>query len=70
MMYKGANEIDVWSMRKLATRSKQLQLIPGGDAPIPEGYPGQTMLPLHPHNAALQLWLELGIGSLTICAPK
>jgi O-antigen ligase len=34
--------------------------IPGGDAPIPEGYPGQTMLPLHPHNAALQLWLELG----------
>ncbi|MGH7030999.1 MAG: hypothetical protein ACREEZ_11290, partial [Stellaceae bacterium] len=23
--------------------------------------PGETWLPLHPHNAALQLWLELGV---------
>jgi O-antigen ligase len=34
--------------------------IPGGNQPIPGGYPGQVMLPLHPHNAPLQLWLELG----------
>jgi O-antigen ligase len=31
--------------------------IPGGKDPI---QPGETWLPLHPHNAALQLWLELG----------
>jgi exopolysaccharide production protein ExoQ len=32
--------------------------IPGGDDPIRAG---ETWLPLHPHNAALQLWLELGV---------
>jgi O-antigen ligase len=31
--------------------------IPGGSAPTPEGAP---WLPLHPHNGALQIWLELG----------
>jgi O-antigen ligase len=31
--------------------------IPGGDDPI---RPGETWMPLHPHNAALQVWLELG----------
>ena len=32
--------------------------IPGGKDPI---RPGQSWMPLHPHNAALQLWLELGV---------
>jgi exopolysaccharide production protein ExoQ len=32
--------------------------IPGGGDPI---RPDQTWLPLHPHNAPLQLWLELGV---------
>ena len=31
--------------------------IPGGRDPI---RPGEAWMPLHPHNAALQLWLELG----------
>jgi O-antigen ligase len=31
--------------------------IPGGDDPI---RPGEPWMPLHPHNAALQVWLELG----------
>jgi exopolysaccharide production protein ExoQ len=31
--------------------------IPGGKDPI---RPGEPWMPLHPHNAALQLWLELG----------
>ncbi|MBV9859533.1 MAG: O-antigen ligase family protein [Alphaproteobacteria bacterium] len=36
--------------------------IPGGAALIA---PGEAWLPLHPHNAALQLWLELGaVGAL------
>ena len=32
--------------------------VPGGKDPI---RPGQSWMPLHPHNAALQLWLELGV---------
>ena len=33
--------------------------IPGGSDPI---RPDQTWLPLHPHNAPLQIWLELGVA--------
>jgi exopolysaccharide production protein ExoQ len=32
--------------------------IPGGRDPAPVG---DSLLPLHPHNAALQVWLELGL---------
>jgi len=42
--------------------------IPGGNTPIPDGYPGQTSLPLHPHNAPLQAWLELGLPGAVIFA--
>jgi exopolysaccharide production protein ExoQ len=42
--------------------------IPGGDRPIPGGLPWQLMLPLHPHNAALQLWLELGVPGAVLFA--
>ena len=34
--------------------------IPGGSDVIPDAPSGQQWLPLHPHNAALQVWLELG----------
>jgi O-antigen ligase len=39
--------------------------IPGGRDPI---RPGETWLPLHPHNAALQLWLELGAPGAALAA--
>ncbi|MGH7115518.1 MAG: O-antigen ligase family protein [Stellaceae bacterium] len=39
--------------------------IPGGKDPI---QPGETWLPLHPHNAALQLWLELGVPGAVLFA--
>ena len=39
--------------------------IPGGDEPI---YQGRVWLPLHPHNAALQLWLELGVPGAVLFA--
>jgi O-antigen ligase len=32
--------------------------IPGADEPV---FEGRVWLPLHPHNAAIQLWLELGV---------
>ena len=39
--------------------------IPGGKVEI---RPGQTWLPLHPHDAALQLWLELGAPGAALFA--
>ena len=39
--------------------------IPGGKIEI---RPGQDWLPLHPHDAALQLWLELGAPGATLFA--
>jgi O-antigen ligase len=39
--------------------------IPGGDDPI---RPGEPWLPLHPHNAALQIWLELGVPGAALFA--
>jgi exopolysaccharide production protein ExoQ len=39
--------------------------IPGGKDPIEAG---ATWLPLHPHNAPLQLWLELGAPGAVLFA--
>jgi hypothetical protein len=39
--------------------------IPGGKEEV---RPGLSRLPLHPHNAALQLWLELGIPGALLSA--
>jgi O-antigen ligase len=39
--------------------------IPGADEPI---RPGETWMPLHPHNAALQVWLELGAPGAALFA--
>jgi exopolysaccharide production protein ExoQ len=39
--------------------------IPGGNR---EARPGQNWLPLHPHDAALQVWLELGIPGAALFA--
>jgi exopolysaccharide production protein ExoQ len=39
--------------------------IPGGDVAIRSG---ETWLPLHPHDAALQVWLELGIPGVALFA--
>jgi exopolysaccharide production protein ExoQ len=39
--------------------------IPGGDDPI---RPGEPWMPLHPHNAALQVWLELGAPGAVLFA--
>ena len=39
--------------------------IPGGKDPIE---PGASWLPLHPHNAPLQLWLELGVPGAVLLA--
>jgi O-antigen ligase len=39
--------------------------IPGADEPI---YEGRVWLQLHPHNAAIQVWLELGVPGAVLVA--
>lgn len=41
------------------------RFIPGGGDPI---RPDETWLPLHPHNAPLQVWLELGVPGAVLLA--
>lgn len=41
------------------------RVIPGGHTLFA---PGAELLPLHPHDAALQLWLELGVGGALLGA--
>ena len=62
------HRLEIWSFVGSKIAQKPLlgwgldssRAIPGGNAPIPDAPDGQQWLPLHPHNAALQLWLELG----------
>ena len=41
------------------------RVLPGGRDPI---RPGETWLPLHPHNAPLQFWLELGVPGAALAS--
>lgn len=38
------------------------RFLPGGNEPAVTWIQGSELLPLHPHNGALQIWLELGWG--------
>ena len=68
----GGHRLLIWSFAGDRTAERPLigwgldasRAIPGGSDPIRSG---QTWLPLHPHNAPLQLWLELGVpGAVTL----
>jgi exopolysaccharide production protein ExoQ len=69
----GGHRLFIWSFAGDRTAERPLigwgldasRSIPGGSDPI---RPGQTWLPLHPHNAPLQLWLELGVPGAVIFA--
>ncbi|HML10196.1 MAG TPA: O-antigen ligase family protein [Stellaceae bacterium] len=67
------HRLEIWSFAGSRIAEKPLlgwgldssRAIPGGNAMTPEDRP---WLPLHPHNAALQVWLELGIGGAALLA--
>jgi len=69
----GGHRLFIWSFAGDRTAERPLigwgldasRAMPGGSDPI---RPGQTWLPLHPHNAPLQLWLELGVPGVAIFA--
>ncbi len=53
------------STRSPVGGSNSSRAIPGGKDQIEAG---ATWLPLHPHNAPLQLWLELGVPGAVLLA--
>ncbi len=67
------HRLEIWSFAGSRIAEKPLlgwgldssRAIPGGSALTPEGRP---WLPLHPHNAALQVWLELGVPGAALLA--
>jgi exopolysaccharide production protein ExoQ len=70
------HRLEIWSFVGSHIAEKPLlgwgldsaRAIPGGNVQIAGGLPGQTWLPLHPHNAPLQLWLELGLPGAVLFA--
>ncbi len=56
--FDGARHIDAKATRFVA------ELPDGSDI----AYPNVTLLPLHPHNGALQIWLELGLPGALLAA--
>jgi exopolysaccharide production protein ExoQ len=70
--FSARHRLDIWwfTGNRIAERPilgwglDSARAIPGGSDPTPEGPP---WLPLHPHNGALQIWLELGLpGALLV----
>ena len=67
------HRLEIWSFVGARIDEKPLlgwgldssRAIPGGSAMTPEG---RQWLPLHPHNAPLQLWLELGAPGAVLLA--
>jgi exopolysaccharide production protein ExoQ len=67
----GVHRLLIWSFagKRIAERPllgwglDSSRAIPGGTVQI---RPAQTWMPLHPHNAALQVWLELGAPGAAI----
>jgi O-antigen ligase len=67
------HRLEIWSFvgKRIADRPltgwglDSSRAIPGGAVLTPEGEP---WLPLHPHNAPLQLWLELGVPGAVLFA--
>jgi O-antigen ligase len=67
------HRLEIWSFVGSRIAEKPLsgwgldssRAIPGGADLTPEGRP---RLPLHPHNAPLQLWLELGVPGAVLFA--
>ena len=76
--FSAFHRLEIWSFVGARIAKKPLlgwgldssRVIPGGSAEIKDGIavPHQW-LPLHPHNSALQIWLELGVpGALLLAA--
>jgi exopolysaccharide production protein ExoQ len=75
--FSALHRLEIWSFVGSHIAEKPLfgwgldssRAIPGGSAEIEDGIPVvHQWLPLHPHNAALQMWLELGAPGAVLFA--
>jgi exopolysaccharide production protein ExoQ len=73
MKVSAGHRLSIWSFAgdRIAERAltgwglDSSRAIPGGADPVRSG---ETWMPLHPHNAPLQLWLELGVPGAVLFA--
>jgi O-antigen ligase len=73
MKFSAIHRLLIWSFVGARIEERPLlgwgldssRAIPGGTVEI---HPGAPWLPLHPHNSALQVWLELGLPGAALFA--
>jgi len=73
--HSGQHRVEIWHFAAERALEKPLfgwgfnasRYVPNGDAVSHFLSPGQSLIPLHPHDAFLQIWLEIGaIGAIIV----
>jgi exopolysaccharide production protein ExoQ len=77
LKHSGQHRIEIWHFVAQKTLEHPLfgygfnasRYVPNGDAVSQFLPPGQSLIPLHPHDAFLQVWLETGaVGAIIVVA--
>jgi O-antigen ligase len=75
LKHSGQHRVEIWHFAAERALERPLlgwgfnasRYVPNGDAVSHFLPPGQSMIPLHPHDAFLQVWLELGaVGTIIV----
>jgi O-antigen ligase len=78
LKFSGRHRVEIWHFAAEKALERPLfghgfnasRVIPNGDAVSAFQAPGKPIIPLHPHNAFLQIWLELGfVGVIAVATP-
>ncbi|HEX4505806.1 MAG TPA: O-antigen ligase family protein [Alphaproteobacteria bacterium] len=73
--HSGQHRVEIWHFAAERTLERPLfgwgfnasRYVPNGDAVSQFLPPGQSLIPLHPHDAFLQVWLEIGaVGAIIV----
>jgi exopolysaccharide production protein ExoQ len=77
LKHSGQHRIEIWHFAAQRVLEQPLfgygfnasRYVPNGDAVSQYLPPGQSLIPLHPHDAFLQVWLETGaVGTIIVVA--
>jgi exopolysaccharide production protein ExoQ len=75
LKHSGQHRVEIWHFTAEKTLERPLfgwgfnasRYVPNGDAVSHFLPPGQSLIPLHPHDAFLQVWLEIGaVGAIIV----
>ena len=75
LKHSGQHRVEIWHFAAERALEKPLfgwgfnasRYVPNGDAVSHFLPPGQSLIPLHPHDAFLQVWLEIGaVGAVIV----